>query len=128
MSYEFRTTVLKVLASIFLRERLRGAQVNENSSDLSGAPDVRAARLWGPSQRASCFDLEQLRFGTFGINIATLPGSRFTCCRVWLRTLGNSPVEPVQRQSCHPLVAWGMLDRQCTARLRELCADRGCPI
>src|SRR5262249_37586452 len=47
-------------ASIFLCERVRGAQVNENSSDLSGAPDVRAARLWGPSQRASCFDLEHL--------------------------------------------------------------------
>src|SRR5262245_64827340 len=60
MSYEFRTTVLKVLASIFLRERLRGAQVNENSSDLSGAPDVRAARPLGPSQSASCFDLEHI--------------------------------------------------------------------
>src|SRR5262249_11927637 len=48
MSYEFRTTVLKVLASIFLRERLRGAQFNENSSDLSDAPDVRAARPLGP--------------------------------------------------------------------------------
>ena len=93
MSYEFRNDSLEVLASIFLRERLRGAHVNENSSDLSGAPDVRAARPLGPSQSASCFDLDpqrrrdktrklayktpQPRFGTFGINIATLPGSRY---------------------------------------------------
>src|SRR5262252_10846821 len=40
LSYEFRTTVLKFLPQSFLRERVRGAQVNENSSDLSGAPHV----------------------------------------------------------------------------------------
>ena|SRR6516165_4759002 len=36
----------------------------------------------------------------------TLRGPRFACCPVWLHTLGNSAVEPLQRQSCYPLVAW----------------------
>src|SRR5262245_64767408 len=104
-----RTTALKFCSNHLSRQR------------LGGRADVRAARHFGPSQSGNCFvtsnvggtgrklvlQTPQPRFGTFGTNSVTLPGSRFACCRLWLHTLGNSPVEPVQRQSCCLLVAWG---------------------
>src|SRR6516225_8603483 len=79
MSYEFRNDGLEVLASIFLRERLRGAQVNENSSDLSGAPDVRAARPLRPSQSATCFDLEHIPPTSEGLRHASSPTKHRSC-------------------------------------------------
>src|SRR6516162_11370089 len=108
-----RTTALKFCSNHLLRRR------------LGGRAEVRTARHLGPSQSGNCFDLEDVTSNVGGTGrklvykhrsrasarsgstASPCRGSRFACCRLWLHTLGNSPVEPVQRQSCCPLVAWG---------------------
>ena len=75
MSYEFRTTVLKFLPQSFC------ASVSEARRSTKIRVIYQAHRMYScapfGAHSASCFDLQQLRFGTFGINIATLPGIAF---------------------------------------------------
>jgi len=90
-----------------------------------GRTDVRAARHVGPSQSGNLLrfrtrlpptseglDTQVLLSAAVALwhvrdQHVTLRGPRFPCSPVWLHTPGNSAVEPLQRQSCYPLVAWG---------------------